>query len=139
MTIGHRLREARIRAGFRSAAAAAQAFGWAVSFYCSHENGHRGVKLNTLERYARAFHVDRLWLLLGSSPEHGAKIDAVRLCDAIDAVEQGILAATFKPSRQQYAALIAVAYESFAQSKDASGATRKMIKCLRDQAAQHKK
>ncbi len=65
MKIHDRLRDARIKAGYTSAAAAASHFGWTVSSYCSHENGHRGIKLDVLERYARAFSVDSAWLLKG--------------------------------------------------------------------------
>ncbi len=50
-------------AGFRSAAAAARAHGWAIGTYAGHENGHRGVTLQAAERYARAYHVKLRWLL----------------------------------------------------------------------------
>jgi SOS-response transcriptional repressor LexA len=57
-----RLREARIKAGYPSAAAASRAFGWG-STYASHENGSRGILPDTAERYAKAFRVPAEWIL----------------------------------------------------------------------------
>lgn len=60
-----RLRQARIEAGFDTAAAAAQRFGWTYATYAGHENGHRGIKLPDLQKYARAFGVSASWLFSG--------------------------------------------------------------------------
>ena len=65
MSIGERLKAARERAGFPTAAAAAEAFGWPVSTYRSHENGHRGFPAKRAERYASAFRISPEWLLYG--------------------------------------------------------------------------
>lgn len=58
-----RLREAREKAGYESATAAAEAMGIAVSTYVQHENGVRGFPANRAERYARFFRVAPEWLL----------------------------------------------------------------------------
>lgn len=60
-----RLRAARSDAGFKSAAEAADAFGWVVPTYQSHENGSRGFSFDTAEKYARAFKTTTQWLLSG--------------------------------------------------------------------------
>lgn len=66
MTSFHeRLKEAREAAGFKSAAAAVERFGWKGSTYYGHENGSRGVDIETAEGYAKAFKVPAAWLLLG--------------------------------------------------------------------------
>ena len=75
MTIHERLKAARRKAGYASAAAAAKAFGWPVGTYSCHENGSRGIKLDVVERYARAFEVDPVWLLHGGeTPTFGARL-----------------------------------------------------------------
>ena len=75
MTIHERLKAARRKAGYASAAAAAKAFGWPVGTYSCHENGSRGIKLDVVERYARAFEVDLVWLLHGGeTPTFGARL-----------------------------------------------------------------
>ena len=75
MSIGERLKAARERAGFPTAAAAAEAFGWPVSTYRSHENGHRGFPAKRAERYASAFRISPEWLLYG---REGAEKVALR-------------------------------------------------------------
>jgi len=64
-TIEGRLRHAREIAGYASAAAAIEAFGWTYSTYAGHENGSRGIKLGTLRGYAAAFKVSFTWLAEG--------------------------------------------------------------------------
>lgn len=63
--IHERLKEARVSAGFESARHAADQFGWSYSTYVSHENGQRGLKLDALKKYARAFRVELKWLIDG--------------------------------------------------------------------------
>lgn len=65
--LSDRLRRARLDAGFKSAADAAEAFGWHVVTYRAHENGGRGVRIETLERYAAAFRVSPQWLITGKA------------------------------------------------------------------------
>lgn len=64
MTMGERLRLARTRAGYETAAEAAVAFGWPESTYRSHENGTRGFPAKKAPIYAKAFRVREEWLLL---------------------------------------------------------------------------
>ncbi|HVM38322.1 MAG TPA: XRE family transcriptional regulator [Sphingomicrobium sp.] len=58
-----RLRDARQRAGFSSAAEAAQRFGWSEPAYRHHENGTRNFGPDAARRYGRAFRVKPGWLL----------------------------------------------------------------------------
>lgn len=61
-----RLRQARLAAGYNTAADAANRFGWSRHTYISHEGGKRpaGLCMNA-ELYARAYRVDPEWLLYG--------------------------------------------------------------------------
>ncbi|QOG20413.1 XRE family transcriptional regulator [Bradyrhizobium sp. SEMIA] len=62
-TMGERLRQARRKAGFSSAMAAAKKFGWPSSTYAAHENGQNEYSVDVAEKYARAFKVTASWLL----------------------------------------------------------------------------
>lgn len=67
-TQSSRLRWARKTAGFASARAAAQARGWVVETYKTHENGSRlkkGLSEDDGRKYARAFRIDFPWLMTG--------------------------------------------------------------------------
>lgn len=67
-TSADRLRRARSAAGFASAAQAATRFKWNPNTYKAHENGIRGMKSKTVERYARAFQVSPAWISYGLGP-----------------------------------------------------------------------
>lgn len=58
-----RLRRARIDAGYQSAQAAVDAYGWSSAAYRHHENGTRGFDFATAQRYAKAFKVQAPWLM----------------------------------------------------------------------------
>ena len=62
-TPADRLKQARIKAGYDSAKAAAEAMGVPVSTYILHENGGRGVPAGRASRYAKFFRVAPEWLL----------------------------------------------------------------------------
>lgn len=62
-SVPDRLREARIRAGFKSAAAAARANGWKEAAYRHHENGTRGFDLKSAIMYANAFGANFRYIL----------------------------------------------------------------------------
>lgn len=62
-----RLKEARFKAGWPSARSAAIAHNWTVSTYGAHENGTNDFDDEQASRYARAFRVDPIWLLTGTS------------------------------------------------------------------------
>ena len=68
-TIGDRLREARIAAGFETQQEAAEALGVRGSTYASHEGGTRGIKEAVLAKYARRFRVSPVWLMFGKDTE----------------------------------------------------------------------
>lgn len=61
-----RLQKARKNAKFKEATDAANAFGWKVSTYISHENGTRGLRPSVADRYAKALGVHPQWLLYGT-------------------------------------------------------------------------
>lgn len=60
-----RLRTARERAGYETAADAARAFGWNQNTVTSNENGNASFGRKAAERYATAYKVDLTWLLTG--------------------------------------------------------------------------
>ena len=65
MNIAERLRAARKDAGFRSAAEAANQHGWTPPTYAAHENGTRGIKIEDIEKYAKAFRTDPCGIAFG--------------------------------------------------------------------------
>jgi hypothetical protein len=65
-----RLRDARQKAGFSTAAEAARKFGWPYPTYVMHESG-RGLGRSAAV-YAHAFNVSETWLMTG----HGAGLTA---------------------------------------------------------------
>lgn len=64
-----RLRIARVEAGYSEASLAAQALGVPSPTYTSHENGTRGFKDDSAEKYARRFGVSVEWLIYGRGPQ----------------------------------------------------------------------
>lgn len=58
-----RLKEARKKAGFKTASQAIAQFGWRSSTYHAHENGQNRFGVDDAERYARAYGVSVEWLL----------------------------------------------------------------------------
>lgn len=60
-----RLREAREKSGYKSAAAAADALGMKASTYRAHENGQNDFDFREAMFYARKFGVDPIWLYSG--------------------------------------------------------------------------
>lgn len=69
--MGDRLRQARIKAGFPTAAAAAEGLGFVIATYQAHENGNRNFKIADANRYATAFKVRLDWLLTGKGDMRG--------------------------------------------------------------------
>jgi phage repressor protein C with HTH and peptisase S24 domain len=61
-----RLRQARVKAGYRFASDAANALGVVASTYRAHENGQNDFELAEAELYGRKFNVDPFWLLIGA-------------------------------------------------------------------------
>lgn len=67
--MSERLRQAREKAGYRSASAAADAIGIPASTYRAHENGQNGFDFREAQFYGRKFGADALWLLNGKEPD----------------------------------------------------------------------
>lgn len=69
-----RLKEARLRAGFRSSAALARAVGMPKATVASHErspseDNHRGISVRRAQDYGRVLKIDWRWLLYGDAAE----------------------------------------------------------------------
>lgn len=64
-TPAERLREARIRAGYKTARAAAERVAVPYPTYAGHENGNRAYEPDDAARYGRAFNARPEWLLFG--------------------------------------------------------------------------
>src|SRR6478609_1215837 len=65
--VGQRLRAARVRAGFKTARAAAESLGIPYPTYTQHENGTRGLQREA-EVYVRRYKISLDWLLRGKGP-----------------------------------------------------------------------
>ncbi|MEG8021821.1 hypothetical protein [Sphingomonas aerolata] len=92
--MAERLREARVQAGYASAAAAAAAFGFGVSTLTSHENGTRGYDIDAAVRYGRAFKVNPGRLLgldtIDTPAFRMPREPASKMIEVIGAVEAGV-------------------------------------------------
>lgn len=74
---GDRLREARIAAGYETAAEAAEAMGVPRSTYIQHESGTRGYPAKRAARYARFFGTTPEWLLYGQGGPRSVSVPLV--------------------------------------------------------------
>lgn len=74
----HRLKVARVNAGYKSATDAARSMGVKVVTYTAHENGTRGFDKDAL-LYAKHYGVDPAWLLFGTAPLCEDELQASRL------------------------------------------------------------
>ena len=72
-TPAERLRIARLRADYPTGKEAAEALGFPVSTYLSHENGSRGISAKRAVTYARKYKVREQWLLYGVGDGPGAE------------------------------------------------------------------
>ena len=72
-----RLSESRIARGFEDAKSAAKFFGWNYTTYSQHERGERGLRKDTADRYAKAYHVSAAWLLTGEGTKKPSGIRLV--------------------------------------------------------------
>ena len=89
-TVGERLRWAREQAGYETAADAARARGWHVQNVRDHEADRRGVKPELAIDYARAYGIDKTWLLYGgSNPKAKDTIDTVPIIGMVGADPSG--------------------------------------------------
>lgn len=70
-TPGDRLKQAREKAGFPSARAAAIKHHWSISTYASHENGQTPeIPHEAARKYAKAFKVTAAWLTHAEGDMH---------------------------------------------------------------------
>lgn len=81
-----RLRIARLRAGYETGKEAAEALGFPVSTYLSHENGSRGISAKRAVTYARKYKVREQWLLygVGAGPGSEQKGETAELIDIVE-------------------------------------------------------
>ena len=89
-----RLREARLRAGYKTAADAARRLNVPYGTYSGHENGNRGIKRDEYLRYARIFGVDVGWLLQGTenrNPDEWKQLLGVPCAGSIGDLPNGLL------------------------------------------------
>jgi hypothetical protein len=82
-----RLRIARLRAGFETGNAAAEALGIPVSTYLGHENGSRGITVKQAEVYARKYKVREQWLLYGVGAGPGTE-QGGETAEIVDIIER---------------------------------------------------
>jgi transcriptional regulator with XRE-family HTH domain len=75
-----RLRKAREAAGFPTAVAAAQRFGWSRNTFSSNENGNAPFSFKRARAYAEAFGVSTVWLYGGDefTPQAASEADGAR-------------------------------------------------------------
>ena len=76
MTFNDRLKAARERKGYKSAAKAAAAMGAPYGTYSGHENGSRGAKRQEIIRYAKFFGVNPAWLEYGEGELSTAPVES---------------------------------------------------------------
>ncbi|WP_238314984.1 XRE family transcriptional regulator [Methylobacterium organophilum] len=88
-TMGERLRGARKMAGFKSAMAAANRFGWPPSTYAAHENGQNQYDTDAAAKYAAAFKTTAAYLLTGESSKKEAPQTQDRLVKIVGIVGAG--------------------------------------------------
>lgn len=78
-SVADRLRQARQEAGFESVADAARALGVSYPTYAGHENGARGLRRDSLTKYARRFKVSVDWLLTGKGDKSEDAAEPMRV------------------------------------------------------------
>lgn len=88
-----RLRIARLRAGYTTGKEAAEALGFPVSTYLSHENGSRGISAKRAVTYARKYKVREQWLLYGVGPgpgteQEGETAEVVSILEHLDPIRR---------------------------------------------------
>lgn len=97
-TKSDRLRQARVMAGYQSASHAARAMGVSTPTYIHHENGTRDFGEDAARIYAKRFHVNLPWLLLGE----GDAIDEIARTDAaLEKVEERLARDAISPEERK--------------------------------------
>lgn len=94
-----RLRRARIEAGFETAAAARERFGWAVGTYPHNENGNASFSYKRAKEYAHAYGVRVEWLMDGIGPMRDGEEPMCRIIGAVGADPGGeVIQTTGQPA-----------------------------------------
>lgn len=105
-----RLRKARIAAGYKSAAAAAddQKPKWNKNSYASNENGNAPFSFKTAQKYATAFRVRAEWLYAGtgSMREEDTGVAMVRILGTVGAASDGEVVMETAHERWDYVPLL---------------------------------
>jgi phage repressor protein C with HTH and peptisase S24 domain len=88
---GERLRQARIAAGFETASAAAEAFGWHKQNVRDHEAERRGIDAEQAATYGRAYRVDPAWILFGGPTRKPRRQGLVPIVGKVGADPEGVV------------------------------------------------
>lgn len=83
-SIAGRLKFARIKAGFSSAAEFANKYSISYITYSQHESGKRNLSPELILKYADHTNVDASWLLTGQEPNINKKEGGLQLSDNVD-------------------------------------------------------
>ena len=90
-TAAERLKDARIKAGFRTAKQAAERLATPYPTYAAHENGSRGILKDEAVRYAKVFKTSPEWILLGrSAPAGNSKEPQPPLAPVVAAIQESL-------------------------------------------------
>lgn len=101
-TIHQRLVEARRNAGYVTASEAADAHGWAKPTYLGHENGSRGLRIDSAKKYAAAFRVGLSWLLNGTGDAPGSDGSEAERLLVIKGIKLGLQQAGIAPETRDW-------------------------------------
>jgi len=71
-----RLQRARLMAGYEKATDAARVMQIAAPTYLAHENGSRGIRSDSGQRYAQFYRVSYEWLMTGKGEPRSLSLDA---------------------------------------------------------------
>lgn len=88
-TPADRLKDARTKRGYSSAQAAAEAFGWNVVTYRSHESGMRNIPIHAARKYALAFGTTAA-SILGMEPAPTGPVFETRGVPVVAVVNAGV-------------------------------------------------
>ena len=83
-----RLKQSRIKAGFKTAASAADYLGIPYGTYSGHENGSRGIRDDELQHYAKTYKVSLYWLAFGENATR-AKLKLIGHAGSEDSMMKG--------------------------------------------------
>ncbi|WP_260597837.1 hypothetical protein [Sphingomonas endolithica] len=104
-TAAERLRSARSKAGFASAAAAARHFKWGEAAYRHHENGTRAFGAEQAMQYAAAYRVSASWLLALVGRRDNNRVPVARFYTEVYAQRLGEGSELYELINQMYSKL----------------------------------